>query len=110
MLARIFSLTCLLSALAAAQAYRPSGEKPPGPAREFRAAWAAVVHNIDWPSAKGLSSSQQQAEMRAILDKMASLNMNALVLQVRPHCDAVYQSSKEPWSPWLTGTMGKSPG
>ena len=110
MLARIFSLTCLLSVLATAQAYRPSGEKPPGPAREFRAAWAAVVHNIDWPSAKGLSSSQQQAEMRAILDKMASLNMNALVLQVRPHCDAVYQSSKEPWSPWLTGTMGKSPG
>ncbi|WP_193213552.1 glycoside hydrolase family 10 protein [Luteolibacter marinus] len=110
MLARILSLTCLLAGFAAAQSYRPSGEKPPRPAREFRAAWAAVVYNIDWPSAKGLSSSTQQAEMRGILDKMASLNMNALILQVRPHCDAVYQSSREPWSPWLTGTMGKSPG
>ena len=110
MLARIFALTCLLSSFAAAQAYRPSGEKAPMPAREFRAAWAAVVHNIDWPSAKGLSSGQQQAELRAILDRMASLNMNALLLQVRPHSDAVYLSSKEPWSPWLSGTMGRSPG
>jgi uncharacterized lipoprotein YddW (UPF0748 family) len=110
MLARISALTCLLSTFAGAQAYRPSGEKAPMPAREFRAAWAAVVHNIDWPSAKGLSSGQQQAELRAILDRMASLNMNALLLQVRPHADAVYASSKEPWSPWLTGTMGKSPG
>jgi uncharacterized lipoprotein YddW (UPF0748 family) len=110
MLARIAALACLLSSLCAAQTYRPSGEKPPMPAREFRAAWAAVVHNIDWPSKKGLSSASQQAEMRAILDRMASLNMNALILQVRPHCDAVYQSSKEPWSPYLTGTMGKSPG
>jgi uncharacterized lipoprotein YddW (UPF0748 family) len=110
MLARIAALTCLLSSLVSAQAYRPSGEKAPMPAREFRGAWAAVVHNIDWPSKSGLSAGAQQAEMRNILDKMASLNMNALILQVRPHCDAVYQSSKEPWSPWLTGTMGQSPG
>ncbi|WP_035609464.1 family 10 glycosylhydrolase [Haloferula sp. BvORR071] len=112
MLARIAALACLLSSLcvADAQSYRPSGEKPPMPAREFRAAWAAVVHNIDWPSKSGMSAGSQQAEMDAILDRMASLNMNALLLQVRPHCDAVYQSSREPWSPWLTGTMGKSPG
>lgn len=110
MLARIAALTCLLTSFAAAQAYRPSGEKAPLPAREFRGAWAAVVHNIDWPSKKGLSAAAQQGEMRAILDKMAGLNMNALILQVRPHCDAVYASSKEPWSPWLTGTMGRSPG
>lgn len=110
MLARIAALTCLLASFAAAQTYRPSGEKAPMPAREFRGAWAAVVHNIDWPSKKGLSAGAQQAEMRAILDKMASLNMNALILQVRPHSDAVYKSSREPWSPWLTGTMGQSPG
>lgn len=112
--ARIAAVACLLSSLCAgpadAQSYRPSGEKPPMPAREFRAAWAAVVHNIDWPSQKGLSAGAQQAEMTAILDRMASLNMNALLLQVRPHCDAVYQSAKEPWTPYLTGTMGKSPG
>ncbi|MBB5351434.1 uncharacterized lipoprotein YddW (UPF0748 family) [Haloferula luteola] len=80
------------------------------PPREFRGAWVAVVHNIDWPSAKGLSVASQQEEARAILNQMASLNMNAVILQVRPHCDAVYASSLEPWSPWLTGTMGRSPG
>ena len=48
--------------------------------------------------------------MRAILDRMVSLNLNALIFQVRPQCDAVYASPNEPWSPWLTGTMGKSPG
>lgn len=110
MLARIATLACLLCSFAAAQAYRPSGEKPPMPAREFRGAWAAVVHNIDWPSKRGLSAAAQQAEMRSILDRMASLNMNALILQVRPHADAVYASAAEPWSPWLSGTMGKSPG
>lgn len=95
---------------ASGQSFKPSGEKPPMPAREFRGTWVAVVHNIDWPSKKGLSKAAQQAEMRALLDRMASLNMNAMIFQVRPHCDAVYQSSIEPWSPWLTGTMGKSPG
>lgn len=113
MLARFLALCCccLLAPLFAdAQSYQPSGERPPMPAREFRGAWAAVVHNIDWPSRTGLPSGQQQAEMTAILDRMASLNMNALILQVRPHCDAVYESSREPWSPWLTGTMGRSPG
>jgi len=80
------------------------------PAREFRGAWVAVVHNIDWPSRKGLSAGAQQAELRSLLDRMASMNMNAMIFQVRPHCDAVYSSSREPWSPWLTGTMGKSPG
>ena len=48
--------------------------------------------------------------MRRILDKMVSLNMNAMIFQVRPHADALYSSSYEPWSPWLTGQMGRSPG
>jgi uncharacterized lipoprotein YddW (UPF0748 family) len=90
--------------------YHPSQEKVPTVTREFRGAWAAVIYNIDWPSSSGLSAATQQAEMRGILDRMSSLNMNALIFQVRPQCDAVYASSAEPWSPWLSGTMGQSPG
>ena len=78
--------------------------------REFRGAWVASVYNIDWPSRKGLSSSAQQGELRAMLDQMVRLNLNAMIFQVRPHGDALYKSSIEPWSPWLTGTMGRSPG
>jgi uncharacterized lipoprotein YddW (UPF0748 family) len=108
----IRSLATLVAsaALAAAQSYAPVGERPPQLAREFRGAWVATVHNLDWPSAKGLGAGTQQAEARAILDKVASLKMNAVLLQVRPNCDAVYQSSFEPWSQWLTGSMGRSPG
>ena len=57
--------------------------------REFRAAWVACVYNIDWPSRIGLSSSSQQAEMRALLDRMAAMRMNAVIFQVRPNADAV---------------------
>ncbi len=107
---RLLLLSLALAGGGRAQTYAPVNERPPGLAREFRGAWIASVHNIDWPSAKGLSASSQQSELRAILDQVAALKMNAVVFQVRPQCDALYQSSIEPWSSWLTGTMGRSPG
>jgi uncharacterized lipoprotein YddW (UPF0748 family) len=81
---------------------------PPAP-REFRAAWVATVANIDWPSRKGLSSAQQQAEMHAILDQAVALKLNALILQVRTSADAFYPSPLEPWSEYLSGTQGLAP-
>ena len=92
------------------QSYAPSRERVPMVPREFRAAWVACVFNIDWPSKKGLGASAQQAEMRRILDKMASMRMNAIIFQVRPNADAVYRSNLEPWSHWLSGTQGNFPG
>ncbi|MDP0491550.1 MAG: family 10 glycosylhydrolase [Verrucomicrobiota bacterium JB023] len=100
----------LMSLQALGQTFGPTRERPPAVPREFRGAWAACVYNIDWPSRKGLSAGAQQAELRSILNRMQSLNMNALIFQVRPNADAVYRSSIEPWSSWLTGTMGRSPG
>ncbi|MFZ6645129.1 glycoside hydrolase family 10 protein [Undibacterium sp. TJN25] len=81
---------------------------PPAP-REFRAAWVASVGNIDWPSRKDLSVAQQQAEIIAILDTAKSMRLNAIVLQVRPAADALYPSTLEPWSEYLTGEQGKPP-
>lgn len=107
---RLFSVLLTLAGPACGQSYAPVNERPPQLAREFRGAWIASVYNLDWPSSKGLSAGNQQAELRKILDKVAALKMNAVVFQVRPMCDALYQSSIEPWSPWLTGTMGRSPG
>ena len=77
--------------------------------REFRGVWVATVGNMDWPSRKGLPVAQQQAELIAILDRAAALNLNAIVLQVRPVGDALYASKLEPWSEFLTGQMGKAP-
>jgi uncharacterized lipoprotein YddW (UPF0748 family) len=103
-------LACLLTSLSHAQSYAPVTDKPPALAREFRGAWIACIYNIDWPSSPGLSAGAQQAEMRSMLDKLAALKINAVIFQVRPQGDAVYASSIEPWSTWLTGTMGRSPG
>ena len=80
------------------------------PAREFRAAWVATVYNLDWPSRAGLPAAQQQAELRAILDRAAELKLNALLFQVRSACDALYRSEIEPWSAVLSGKQGAAPG
>lgn len=78
--------------------------------REFRGAWVATVSNIDWPSKPGLPADKQKAELAAILDKCVQLKLNAVVFQVRPMADALYESKLEPWSEVLTGTAGKNPG
>ena len=45
-----------------------------------------------------------------ILDKLDSLNINAIFVQVRPTSDALYKSYINPWSKYLTGEQGKYPG
>jgi uncharacterized lipoprotein YddW (UPF0748 family) len=80
------------------------------PHAEFRAVWVATVANIDWPSKPGLSAETQKEELIDLLDRCKELNLNAVIFQVRPMCDALYESKLEPWSSYLTGTQGKSPG
>ncbi len=81
----------------------------PTPEREFRGVWIATVANIDWPSQPGLPSEVQQAELVALFDHASALNLNTVILQVRPATDAFYASELEPWSEYLTGTMGQAP-
>jgi uncharacterized lipoprotein YddW (UPF0748 family) len=95
--------------LAAAETYQPVSIVPPSPPREFRGAWIATVANKDWPSAPGLSVAQQKAELISLLDTAVRLKLNAVIFQVRPSCDAVYASSLEPWSYYLTGVPGAAP-
>lgn len=85
------------------------GDMPPPAPREFRAAWVSTVANIDWPSKPNLNAAKQQAEAIAILDRAKALNLNAIVLQVRPAADAIYPSKIEPWSEYLTGLQGAAP-
>ena len=77
--------------------------------REMRAAWVATVYRIDWPTSVN-NASAQKAELVAYLDQLKAQNFNAIFFQVRSMCDAMYQSSYEPWSSYLTGTRGKNPG
>jgi uncharacterized lipoprotein YddW (UPF0748 family) len=86
-----------------------AGEKPPAIQHEMRGVWVATVANIDWPSRPGLPAEEQRAEAVRILDRVQAMKMNAVILQVRPHADALYASKLEPWSYYLTGVQGQAP-
>ncbi|MBO6251690.1 MAG: family 10 glycosylhydrolase [Muribaculaceae bacterium] len=79
------------------------------PKQEFRSAWVATVWALDWPTI-GAEPSVQQAEIDRMLDSLKTANFNAVNFQVRSMCDAMYRSSYEPWSSYLTGTRGQDPG
>lgn len=77
--------------------------------REFRAAWIATVANIDWPSQQGLPVEEQKAQFISRIDELKALGCNAVIVQVRPASDALYASTLEPWSHYLTGRQGAAP-
>ena len=79
------------------------------PKREFRSAWIATVWCLDWPS-QGAGATKQMEQMDRLLDSLQVNNFNAVNFQVRSMCDAMYQSSLEPWSSFLTGHRGQDPG
>jgi uncharacterized lipoprotein YddW (UPF0748 family) len=81
----------------------------PAMPREARGVWVATVGNMDWPSKRGLPADSQKAELIRILDRVQALRMNLVILQVRVAGDALYASSLEPWSEYLSGEMGKAP-
>lgn len=79
------------------------------PKRELRAAWIATVTNLDWPSSPNLTVAQQKQELINLLDELKSDGINTVIFQVRSECDAMYSSSFDPWSYWLTGSQGTAP-
>lgn len=100
--------TALLAVLMVASAMQAANPK-----REWRSTWLTTVWAIDWPSSRGVTASHQTAqkkEMTAYLDLMAEMKMTSVCFQVRSMCDAMYKSSYEPWSSYLTDNRGADPG
>lgn len=88
------------------------GEAEESPKHEMRGAWVASVYGIDWPSRSGdnaIVADAQRKELCEILDILKDAGMNAVMFQVRSMSDAMYRSSYEPWSAYLTGSRGTSP-
>ena len=73
--------------------------------REFRGAWIQCVNG----QFQGLTTQAMQQTLSYQLDELQKDGVNAIIFQVRPECDALYQSSIEPWSRFLTGQQGKAP-
>ncbi len=78
------------------------------PKHEFRGAWIATVLNLDWPNRNDHPHTQQQ-DLLYMLDRLQAAGINAVFFQVRSEADAMYASSLEPWSYWLTGSQGTPP-
>lgn len=84
------------------------GEFDP-PKEDFRGVWLTTVANLDWPMSNTQSSPEQMADAIAMLDSLKKIGINAVLFQVRPESDALYASSYDPWSYWLTGEQGRAP-
>lgn len=76
------------------------------PKREFRGAWIQCVNG----QFQGMSKEAMQKTLVSQLDVLQQTGINAIIFQVRAEADALYQSSYEPWSRFLTGVQGKHPG
>jgi uncharacterized lipoprotein YddW (UPF0748 family) len=116
-LRRALALALLVAACRESRVTAPINPPPIPPAaseptltREFRGLWIATVANIDFPSAAALPVAQQRAELIALLDLAQSLNLTAVILQVRAAGDALYPSPHEPWMASLGGAQGTDPG
>lgn len=83
------------------------------PKREMRGVWVATVWGIDWPAVRGSSQSvrqRQMEEMTELLDRCEAMNLTTVFFQVRGMGDVMFQSSLEPWSSFVSGRRGVSPG
>ena len=75
------------------------------PKREFRGAWIQCVNG----QFRGVGTKTMQETLTYQLDELQKDGCNVIIFQVRPECDALYQSAIEPWSYYLTGQQGKAP-
>ena len=89
----------ILSCVAPSQAQVPKK-------REFRGVW---IHTLNGDY-QGKSEQQFKTYFNSQLDKLQKAGINAVLFQIRPEADAFYPSTLEPWSRFLTGTQGVSPG
>lgn len=96
----LFLLLLLVVAPQWAMAKGGNGDK-----REFRGAWIQCVNG----QFQGMSTQAMQQTLTHQLDELQKDGVNAIIFQVRPECDALYQSNIEPWSRYLTGKQGKAP-
>jgi uncharacterized lipoprotein YddW (UPF0748 family) len=79
------------------------------PKKEMRSVWIATAWGLDWPMGK-YDITAQKNQYTQYLDKFKELNINTVIVQVKPMGDAFYPSPYEPWSASITGIRGQDPG
>ncbi len=84
-----------------------SQENMPKPAHELRGVWVSTVQRVDFPSKCTTDPVFLKKEWISLLKFYKSLNLNAVIVQIRPTGDAIYPSRIVPYSQWLTGKSGR---
>ena len=102
---RLLALLLIHCSLLVSPARAQSGPAGAQQKREFRGAWIQCVNG----QFKGLGTETMQQTLAYQLDELRKDGCNAVIFQVRPECDALYESQLEPWSYYLTGQQGLAP-
>lgn len=76
---------------------------------EMRGVWVTYME-LDMQNEKDKSEKSFEKKFLKIANKCKESGFNTLIVQVRPFCDALYESDYFPWSHILTGTQGENPG
>ena len=75
------------------------------PKREMRGAWIQCVNG----QFQGMGTQKMQQTLTYQLNELQKDGVNVIIFQIRPECDALYESRIEPWSRFLTGQQGRAP-
>ena len=73
---------------------------------EFRAVW---ISYLEFKST-GYTEDAFRTQIETMFNEVCTMNMNAVVVHVRPFGDAMYESEYFPWSRFVSGKQGKNPG
>lgn len=73
---------------------------------ELDAMWISYLEYMEMPK----DEAGFKAAIDAMYDRCVDLGMNAVIVHVRSHCDAMYPSQYYPWSGFASGTQGANPG
>lgn len=76
------------------------------PKREFRGAWLHVIGQSQY---QNKTTAECKKYISQQMDKLLDAGCNAVIFQIRPTADALYESDIEEWSSWLTGKRGRKP-
>ncbi len=78
------------------------------PAEELRGVWVTYM-TLDIENESDKEAAFEE-KLDTIISDMQKMNLNTMIVQVRPFSDALYPSRYYPWSHILTGTQGENPG
>lgn len=76
---------------------------------EMRAVWISYLE-FSGAGMKNMTKSKFEAYVDKMFQNIKGLELNTVIVQVRPMSDAVYQSAYFPWSAYASGKQGRTPG